>query len=261
MVCNENQEINETVTAFERRVKIWQKIRLIFDNKEQIQIIDIDNLKPRRELLNRLTGSEPIDKNAFNTSLLTVEMLTKFVELIQQITHTWTTNLIQKYLFDIPRELEALQLSIQEKIKYKTVLIKECEDYRSYIDQLTDQLKGLQIQIKEFKHKKKLFNKKAISGEEFELFLNLPQYNAEKINQKGIDIQRKYCNDLKNELFNQKMNKKKLIEDLEAAETADKEIDIKINDLLESIRVMMKGNHTEILKEYKPNPNKKKEVN
>ena len=246
----------DTIAYVQRKLAIWQKILKILE-ADQLKIIFLTNKAEKPRLLRKFTQSPSIPRAAFNSTMLTEEMIKKFGDLIEISAHTWTANLIPRYLYEIP---ETLQKSINS-IDIHNYQIEDlgnlCKEYENYIEIIQNDLKTLKKDLIELDKMKSMYDTHQITTEEFQKFLETKKYDSNNSNQMRIDSQKKYCEDLLKHLKEAENNKNEAISLLKLK---TEKLNSSVENLLsfqKSVSEMSEGSQKKILYEYKPNPYEK----
>jgi len=88
-----------------KRLDIFNSLYEMKKNEQILFINVVDNLD-REDFFSKIYNSRGIDKNKYKKSMLGSEIIKKFSEEVNKITHTWHRIILDKYLKEIPKDLE-----------------------------------------------------------------------------------------------------------------------------------------------------------
>jgi hypothetical protein len=131
---------SDVMELIERNERIWQILKEIKE-QDRIDFIDIENTQSRLNMLTKFNEAPGIRKDQFAKAMDSTEVQRNFGDCIQMSMHTWQKLILERYLENLPKEIESTQCLIaqlEEDIKNlavsNTTALEQINNLKKVID-------------------------------------------------------------------------------------------------------------------------------
>lgn len=142
-----NSDFIENIARNER---IWQIIKEVKE-QNRIDFIDIENTEVRIKMLEKFSNAPGIRKDQFSKAMDSIEVQRNFKDCIQMSIHTWQKLILERYLENLPKEIENTQsliLQLEEDIKNLTVSNTAALSEISELNKILDAKRAILMKLK-----------------------------------------------------------------------------------------------------------------